>query len=34
MSEPALQTLMVMWLVALAVLALLLVMALSGRNRQ
>lgn len=34
MSEPALQTLMVMWLVVLAVLALLPVMALSGRNRR
>lgn len=34
MSEPALQMLMIMWLVALAVFVSLLVMALSGRNRR
>lgn len=34
MSDSVLQTLMVMWLVALAVFVLLLVMALSGRGRR
>lgn len=34
MSDSVLQTLMILWLVALAVFVMLLVMALSGRNRR